>query len=285
MAGYPWGGYSNGRIPVSALADYRGVLVRADAARQAYALQAAYQAATGLPLKVLEGYRDFPRQQKLRNLMITGNGNTAAVPGTSVHGWALAFDFAAPLNNANTSQHKWMRENAGRYGFDWNRGRADGEAWHWEYGNIAPTVVAGLGSTPIDNEDKEMPYTENWQEKDKVNQALDVATKKVIKNINGDTVSIADVLNALEKQVRDIRDIITPGIAGVKRDGVLYEQTKWSTEGITKLLQNAGTPIDAAELANRLAPMLVSNMSTVSDADLKRIAVAAADENARRQAN
>jgi len=149
----PYWGYPNGQIPGDKMALYRGCLLRADAARQAYALQAAYMAATGKPLVILEGYRDLTRQKYLRNLYLSGRGNIAAVPGLSNHGWGLACDFAPPLNSSGTNEHRWMRQNAPLWGFDWARGKADGEPWHWEYGNVPVSHWASLDVTPIDRND------------------------------------------------------------------------------------------------------------------------------------
>jgi hypothetical protein len=292
MAGYPWGGFSNGRIPASALADYRGVLVRADAARAAYALQNAYQSATGLPLKVLEGYRDYNRQQYLRNLYLSKRGNPAAVPGTSVHGWALAFDFAAPLNNANSSQHKWMRENAGRYGFDWARGKADGEPWHWEYGNVQPSV-AGLGSTPIENEEDELKQ----DERDWLYHLYNHLTPGIEgRKFNGegwnDSKETLDKVRVIEKEnqerldkIRDIWNTVMPGIENVKYDGALFERVKWAYQNTDALLNKAGAVVDEGELAARLAPLIMNNMKALSDADLDRMKKAFADEIANRLKN
>ncbi|AGY47145.1 tail length tape measure protein [Clavibacter phage CN1A] len=146
-------GYPNGQIPNDKMALYRGCLLRADAAAQAYALQDAYTRATGKPLVILEGYRDLTRQKYLRNLYLSGRGNIAAVPGLSNHGWGLACDFAAPLNSSGSEEHRWMRQNAPLFGFDWARGKADNEPWHWEYGNVPVSRWASLDVTPIDRND------------------------------------------------------------------------------------------------------------------------------------
>src|SRR3712207_7645594 len=53
---------------------------------------------------------------------------SAAVPGTSNHGWALAVDLCGGINIAGTVQSAWMAAHAGRFGFvqpDWARQGGD----------------------------------------------------------------------------------------------------------------------------------------------------------------
>jgi hypothetical protein len=60
-----------------------------------------------------------------------GKGS-AAVPGTSNHGFGLAVDFATSSLQRITTQDSlyiWLAENAKNYGFK----RIEREAWHWEY--------------------------------------------------------------------------------------------------------------------------------------------------------
>lgn len=51
---------------------------------------------------------------------------TAAIPGTSNHGWGLAVDVA----NASSRRLVWMLDNAHRFGFTWE---IQSEPWHIRY--------------------------------------------------------------------------------------------------------------------------------------------------------
>jgi hypothetical protein len=290
MPAYPWGGYSNGEIPTDQLAIFRGVPARKDAVEAAYALQIEYQAKFGIGLVVLEGYRPLVRQKYLRNLWKTGHGNIAAVPGTSIHGWALAFDFAAPLNNSNSPQHKWMRENAGRYGFDWTRGKADNEPWHWEYGNVKNQWAANGGKIAIDNEEDDLKQ----DERDWLYHVYNHLTPGIEgKKFNGegwnDSKETLDKVRAIEKEnqerldkIRDIWQTVMPGIENVKYDGALFERVKWAYQNTDALINKTGADVDEAELAKRLTPVILAAMKTLPEADVQRIAKASADEKDKR---
>ena len=163
MVAYPWGGHSNGLILPRELTQLRGEpgdLMRSDAARQFDALTVEFRKYFGKGLVVREAYRSLAEQRRLRDgwLRRLPGFNPAAVPGTSVHGWGLAVDLASGVNRFGSAEHNWMLIVAQRYGFDNWRGRADGEAWHWEFGNIRPSIeVADNDITPIDNTDSTEP--------------------------------------------------------------------------------------------------------------------------------
>jgi D-alanyl-D-alanine carboxypeptidase len=145
-----WGGYANGRIPGSALQKASGGYLRPDAAAAYSAMAKAFTAKFGKGLTVTEGYRDFASQQKIFVARYTPDRNrpgafwsgrywtkkpnfsVAAVPGTSVHGWALAVDFGAGITVAGSAQKKWADANGP--GFGWYPvGNTYGEPWHFEY--------------------------------------------------------------------------------------------------------------------------------------------------------
>nr|WP_232807361.1 NlpC/P60 family protein [Geodermatophilus chilensis] len=133
-----WGGWSNGRIPTTALcAIARGHALRCDAAAGYAALADAYRAAFGSPLCITDSYRSLSAQVTA----FRAKPELAAVPGTSNHGWALAVDLCGGINVAGTVQSAWMAANAGRFGFvqpDWARpGGEKPEPWHWEFGHLA----------------------------------------------------------------------------------------------------------------------------------------------------
>jgi hypothetical protein len=133
----PWGGYSNGRIPVAALAHPRSApsaLFRPDAAAAFDQLNAAYRARFGASITVTDSYRDYPSQVRTK----AEKGGLAARPGTSNHGWGLAADLGGGINQFGTPQHEWFAQNGPRYGWDfpaWGRQGGSGpiEPWHAEF--------------------------------------------------------------------------------------------------------------------------------------------------------
>ncbi|WP_409332454.1 NlpC/P60 family protein [Trujillonella humicola] len=132
-----WGGYANGRIPVSALcAIGRHHHLRCDAAAGYTALAAAFADAFGRELCITDSYRPFTAQVAAAR----AKPRLAAVPGTSNHGWALAVDLCGGVNHFGSAEFRWMEANAGRFGFvhpTWARqGAAKPEPWHWEFGDL-----------------------------------------------------------------------------------------------------------------------------------------------------
>jgi hypothetical protein len=142
----PWGGYSNGRIPTSALTPLSwdaAERLEVDAAAAFEALNVAYRARFGVNIAVTDSYRDYDAQVRVR----AEKGNLAAIPGTSNHGWALAVDLGGGINtDYTTSQYLWMDANAPAYGWvnpSWARpgpGFQKREPWHWEYTGVQVTV-------------------------------------------------------------------------------------------------------------------------------------------------
>jgi hypothetical protein len=133
-AGKPWGGYSNGRIPPSALAHPQSAprhLLRPDAAAAFDHLNAAYRARFGHPLGVTDSYRSYAAQVDVK----ARKPGLAAAPGTSDHGWGLALDVV--VGGYGSTDYLWLRANAPRFGWDnppWARpGGSKREPWHWEW--------------------------------------------------------------------------------------------------------------------------------------------------------
>ena len=96
-------------------------------------LNAAFKAKFGSNIAVTDAYRSYSEQVAVK----AKKGYLAATPGTSNHGWGLAVDLGSGINNWNTTQHKWMDENAFKFGWvnpDWAKpGKGKEEPWHWEY--------------------------------------------------------------------------------------------------------------------------------------------------------
>jgi len=87
--------------------------------------------AAGVTIKASTGdgaWRSLERQKYYRNCYLTkkcNNGNQAAVPGTSRHGWGIASD----LSYGSSSAIKWAHNNAYKYGLKFT---VASENWHIE---------------------------------------------------------------------------------------------------------------------------------------------------------
>ena len=102
--------------------------------------------ALGLDLSLISGYRSYNTQKELYNKYVKKDGeevaNTySAKPGHSEHQTGLAFDIGSVDRSfANTSEAKWIEENAHLYGFivRYPNGKTDitgyiYEPWHVRY--------------------------------------------------------------------------------------------------------------------------------------------------------
>ncbi len=98
-------------------------------------------------------FRPIAKQQELYDRYKAGNGNLAAVPGTSNHGWGIAIDWqwsdkdgkkvlassncSKPNDRWTTEQYEWLFQNSPSYGFVNTATLRDGskgdEVWHWLY--------------------------------------------------------------------------------------------------------------------------------------------------------
>lgn len=131
--------YLNGRLPLTALARvaYSPHHLAADgAARAITACSARFRRDFGADIRITDAYRTYAEQVRLR----ATKGALAAPPGTSNHGWGLAFDLASGINVRSSPEHRWMQRYASRFGLDnpdWaTHGTArfqKNEPWHWEY--------------------------------------------------------------------------------------------------------------------------------------------------------
>lgn len=133
----PWGGHKNGEIPTDKLQQIPWTddeFLRADATESLIAMNNSYKDAFGTDMGITDAYRDLEEQEYLYKTKPKG---MAATPGKSNHGWALAVDYGGGINRFGTKQHEWMKENAGKFGWqhpEWaQQGKPNAEAWHWEY--------------------------------------------------------------------------------------------------------------------------------------------------------
>lgn len=148
-----WGGYENGKIPLSALCEANfqtNLLFECNTAKAIDSLNAAYKAKFGYSLSPVGGYRDYAGQVQCQ----AEKGSLCAKPGTSNHGWGLAADFSnGKFQSFDTPDYKWMLKNAPAYGFvapDWARANGSKpEPWHWEFASsTSPTNTGSTLPTP-----------------------------------------------------------------------------------------------------------------------------------------
>lgn len=153
-----WGGYRNGRIPLTALAlipDTSGQYIKSSLLAPLQALRAAFKSHFGKQLDITEAYRDLRRQENLDYAWVHKypGANLAAIPGTSIHGWAMAVDFGSGVNVFGSPEKVWMDANAPKYGLlPTGNGFSPREAWHFE--GIG-TVTASLGAVTINSTEED----------------------------------------------------------------------------------------------------------------------------------
>jgi len=106
--------------------------IRKDASAGWTALENEFMRVFGRGIPVNEGYRSYEKQVYYWNLYQSGRGNRAAVPGTSNHGTGRSLDLGGPFYNAGSAEHRWLQQNARRFGWYWE-GANFGEPWHWTF--------------------------------------------------------------------------------------------------------------------------------------------------------
>ena len=103
--------------------------MRADAAQNFAQMNEQFKSAFGRDICVLQGYRTYAEQVQMK----ATRGYLAASPGTSMHGYGVAFDLCG--GDDHGAPEAWFKANAATYGFDnpdWAKFRKY-EPWHWEY--------------------------------------------------------------------------------------------------------------------------------------------------------
>lgn len=115
---------SNGHLLKSELAPIPGGELRKDAAAAWNAPNGP--ASAGLhPTGSMSSYRTYAEQVYLYGLYERGEGNLAAVPGESNHGWGVAVDLAEEW------MRSWIDDHGARFG--WKKTEAYSEWWHVNY--------------------------------------------------------------------------------------------------------------------------------------------------------
>lgn len=162
MASYAWGNVSNGAIATNLLRLVLGVYLRTDAAIALLSLAAAFRVRFGVSLRVTEGYRPLgaPGDYKAgrsntqwyywERKQADSSAPSAAYPGGSIHGWALAVDIN--LNGMTRDMIEWLHTEGRKYGYNWDTtGKPSNEPWHLDF-NLP--VTASLDATTFDNTDE-----------------------------------------------------------------------------------------------------------------------------------
>lgn len=241
-----WGGYSNGQIPLSALTPLGGGQYAHPAAATAWArMVAACLKATGVRLGVTEGYRPLgvpaDRNVTVESKTSTGGSNqwyqkgredrgltpSAAIPGTSVHGWGLAID----ISNYNPVW-SWLKANARTYGFAVDV-IAD-ERWHIEFvGSL--TIPASTILTNLRGELMKNPYLYIYTPA--VGAAKGRPAKPVTYAlINVETLPDGAITTESEKRAKGWNRLTQ--MKGIRYDRATFEATVEAAADLAKVLVN-----------------------------------------------
>jgi zinc D-Ala-D-Ala carboxypeptidase len=134
-------------------------LMRKEAAE---ALEKMFTAAAknGIELYAISGYRSYKRQQSLFEAEVNRVGKekavqAVAIPGASEHQSGLAMDISSKSNKfylneafANTTEGKWLKDNAHRFGFilRYPKEKIDitnymYEPWHYRYVGVKAATI------------------------------------------------------------------------------------------------------------------------------------------------
>lgn len=122
--------YKNGELPAHVLAPAGGGHLRKDAAAAFNAMNEESKRSHHVELHASapqNTYRTLAWQQHYYALYKSGQGNLAAVPGTSNHGWGLAIDLAYPY------MRHIVDEIGEKYGWAKKWSDAPTEWWHLRY--------------------------------------------------------------------------------------------------------------------------------------------------------
>lgn len=122
--------YSKGRpIGPIKIVKVDGVWMEEKTATAWQAMKAA-AARAGIALRATSGFRDMAEQIRLWSLYQARLGNVAARPGYSNHQNGRAIDIAVG-GSFTSPTYIWLAENAPRFGFTNDEGKAINEPHHW----------------------------------------------------------------------------------------------------------------------------------------------------------
>jgi hypothetical protein len=158
MGAIPWAPQlQNGDVAAKTLmVDFDGLghYLQPAAAASLRAFADEFESVFGVAFTISEAFRDLPTQYFFYDLYIDGDGNMAAVPGTSSHGQGLAVDINSWVyGNGDTDRHRWLVANAPRFGWSWELvGKPSGERWHFNYVGSWTAAVFTPDKTPYELE-------------------------------------------------------------------------------------------------------------------------------------
>lgn len=150
----------NGRLPESSLrrltapgTTHHRAAPAAAAGMSALVIAAARQ---GIRIGVTDSYRSYDQQVELKRR----KPGLAARPGTSNHGWGLAFDLSdgGRALTQSSAAYRFLKANGPRFGIYGPLARANGsiyEIWHWEYrggGSASPNTP----TVPVTNPEQQV---------------------------------------------------------------------------------------------------------------------------------
>ena len=116
------------------------------------------------PLEIQDKIFDWDYYKKTKKRRKKGtSGTPAAYPGTSNHGWGAAVDLGVKYGD---KAHKWLTDNAAKFGFSNPFASPRTEPWHWEHLESAKKMGSGSTITPkIDTDtDTDSGYKPNDNE-------------------------------------------------------------------------------------------------------------------------
>ncbi len=177
-----WGGYSNGRIPQSALSYADGVGQGHPIAIESYSAMLEVASAVSDGDGGLVNIRGFCyRSYEQQEYGYSRWPDTFAEPGKSNHGWGLAVDINVLVPGPNnrkyptltrdqmydTPEYKWLATNAWKWGWGhpvWGRkGGSRPEPWHWEFFAFSNYrdggTPTGYGYNPFDGAHMDGTFT------------------------------------------------------------------------------------------------------------------------------
>jgi hypothetical protein len=294
---------ANGQLDRSTLAQIDGEpgdLLRRDAAPYWNALQRDFKRDMGFPIMVTEAYRSletsrsyfFGRYRKTTaktSLWYEGSywvkipgKDAAAIPGRSKHGDGLAVD--VNVYSFTSAAYAWLARNAGRYGFGNKQGTADGEPWHWVFGETRPSITpAALDTEEIDD----MPEYKDWSKESRDQLFLDLfGGGRQIQNWKGQFVGVGDIIRATEAIAErasaaavSASDAVTPGIPGVKHEGATLAMARYGAELVQQVLKAQGEDVPGQDMneeaiAEHLLPSLLAAIAKLPAGSVEAIAKA-----------
>lgn len=199
---------------------------------------------------------------------------TAAVPGTSNHGWACAVDVTG-LGGFTGTRYKQFAAVAARYGWTNTEGRSIGEPWHWVDVGTAHLVANGLSdlgsipsgpnvTAPIPIEEDDLPSTKEVTDAIFAMPVLDRPDGSkltlgqaiaMIPELDRRTQALLAVPVAMDSRERTIRQQVaeTPVIDRADGSKVLLWQA-------VALAASGSTSITAADIAAAIPPNLAAQV-------------------------